>query len=144
NAFDIGQRIRFEFKIEPLELEVSQAVPIGLILNEAITNSIKYAFPGNKEGLINISLSNTSGNHYLLRIKDNGIGISDNVNSKNPDSLGMSLMAGLSKDLEGNFTIENDNGTLIKITFIHDTSVKRPGMLQWQVPWEHNDSSQAG
>ena len=138
NAFDIGQRIRFEFNIEPLELEVSQAVPLGLILNEAITNSIKHAFPENKNGLIIISLSNTSANHYILCIKDNGTGISDYVISKHPDSLGMSLMAGLSKDLEGNFSIKNDNGTLIKISFIHDTNIKRPGMLQWQVPWQQN------
>ena len=144
NAFDIGQRIRFEFDIEPLELEVSQAVPLGLILNEAITNSIKYAFPENKDGLINITLSNTSVSHYLLIIKDNGTGISDHVNSKNPDSLGMSLMAGLSTDLEGNFSIENDNGTLIKISFIHDTNMKRPGLLQWQVPWQQAEPTPVG
>ena len=45
DSFNTGQRIRFEFDIEPLEMDVSQAVPLGLILNEAITNSIKYAFP---------------------------------------------------------------------------------------------------
>ena len=45
DSFNTGQRIRFEFDVEPLELDVSQAVPLGLILNEAITNSIKYAFP---------------------------------------------------------------------------------------------------
>ncbi|HLA59015.1 MAG TPA: histidine kinase dimerization/phosphoacceptor domain -containing protein [Puia sp.] len=138
NAFDIGQRIRFEFNIEPLELEVSQAIPLGLILNEAITNSIKYAFPDNKNGLIIISLSNTSANRYMLCIRDNGTGISDYVNSKHSDSLGMSLMAGLSKDLEGNFSIKNDNGTLIKISFIHDMKIKRPGMLKWQVPWQQD------
>ena len=45
DSFNTGQRIRFEFDIAPLELDVSQAVPVGLILNEAVTNSIKYAFP---------------------------------------------------------------------------------------------------
>ena len=48
---------------------------------------------------------------------------------KKPGSLGMSLMAGLSEDLDGNFSIENNNGTTIKISFVHDLSVKRPDPL---------------
>ena len=129
DSFDTGQRIRFELNIEPLQLDVSQAVPIGLILNEAITNSIKYAFPDDKEGLITISLSNTNLNDYLLTISDNGIGMPVQVKDKKLGSLGMSLMAGLSEDLDGTFSIENNNGTLIKVSFIHDISVRRPDTL---------------
>jgi two-component sensor histidine kinase len=66
DSFNIGQRIRFEFAIEPLEMDVGQAVPLGLILNEAITNAIKYAFPNDRSGVVSISLSNTSPNHHLL------------------------------------------------------------------------------
>src|SRR5450755_1598659 len=72
DSFDTGQRVRFELNIEPLEMDVSQAVPLGLILNEAITNSLKYAFPSDMDGMINISLSGTTTNHYLLSISDNG------------------------------------------------------------------------
>ena len=129
DSFDIGQRLRFEFNITPLELDVSQAVPVGLILNEAITNSIKYAFPNDRDGLITISLSNTSSNHYLLTISDNGIGMPAHFSGKKPGSLGMSLMAGLAEDLEGNFTIENDKGTAIKISFVHDINIKRSDPL---------------
>jgi two-component system, sensor histidine kinase PdtaS len=126
DSFDTGQRVRFELNIEPLEMDVSQAVPLGLILNEAITNSLKYAFPSDMDGMINISLSRTTTNHYLLSISDNGVGMPDHFTGKKPGSLGMSLMAGLSEDLDGNFTVENNNGTVIKISFIHDLSVKRP------------------
>jgi two-component sensor histidine kinase len=125
DSFDTGQRIRFEYDIEPLELDVSQAVPLGLILNEAITNSIKYAFPGGRNGVIAISLSPTAPDHYLLSISDNGIGMPPGFNNKKPGSLGMSLMAGLSEDLDGHFAIENNNGTTINISFVHDLSVKR-------------------
>jgi two-component system, sensor histidine kinase PdtaS len=128
-SFNTGSRIHFEFNIEPLELDVSHSVPLGLILNEAITNSIKYAFPNGKDGLINISLSNTSPNNYLLSITDNGIGMPFQFSNKKPGSLGMSLMAGLSEDLDGKFTIENNNGTTIKISFVHDIAVKRPDIL---------------
>ncbi|MBC7947420.1 MAG: tetratricopeptide repeat protein, partial [Chitinophagaceae bacterium] len=123
DSFNTGQRLRFEFNTDPLELDVSQAVPLGLILNEAITNSIKYAFPDNNSGVISISLSNTSPGHHLLSISDNGIGIPTDL--KKAGSLGMSLMKGLSEDLDGHFSIENNNGTVINISFVRDMSVKR-------------------
>jgi two-component sensor histidine kinase/tetratricopeptide (TPR) repeat protein len=126
DSFNMGQRIRFELAIEPLEMDVSQAVPLGLILNEAITNSIKYAFPNDEEGVIKITLSNTSRTQYLLEISDDGIGIPYHLKNKKTGSLGMSLMAGLSEDLDGSFSIENNNGTVIRILFVHDMGVKRP------------------
>ncbi len=125
DSFGTRQRIRFEYDIEPIILDVSQAVPLGLILNEAITNSIKYAFPGNNDGIISISLSDTGNEHYQLQISDNGIGILPRISNKKPGSLGMSLIEGLTEDLEGNFLIENNNGTTIKISFPHDHDVKR-------------------
>jgi two-component sensor histidine kinase len=122
DSFNTGQRIIFEVNIEPLQMDVSQAVPLGLILNEAITNSIKYAFPGNRKGLIFISLSNTSPDHYLLTISDNGIGMP--ADARKTGSLGMSLMKGLSEDLDGEFSIENNNGTTIKVSFVNDAGIK--------------------
>ncbi len=129
DSFNTGQRIRFEYNIDPLEMDVSQAIPLGLILNEAITNSIKYAFPGDKEGIIAISLTNSGLHDYLLIISDNGIGMPVHFKDKKPGSLGMSLMDGLSEDLDGAFSIENNNGTVIKISFVHDVNVKRPDTL---------------
>ena len=116
DSFDTGQRIHFDLNIEPTEMDVSQAVPIGLILNEAITNSLKYAFPGGRAGLIFISLSHTDATHRVLMVSDDGIGISPQLGSKK-GSLGMSLMNGLSEDLEGSFSIESVNGTTVKISF---------------------------
>jgi two-component system, sensor histidine kinase PdtaS len=127
DSYDTGQRIRFNLNIEPLEMDVSQAIPLGLILNEAITNSIKYAFPDNRNGLISVSLEKNTDNRYLLTIADNGIGMPPGFDNKKPGSLGISLMKGLSEDLDGSSSIENDNGTTIKISFLHD--VKRPSLL---------------
>ncbi|HKC37646.1 MAG TPA: sensor histidine kinase, partial [Chitinophagaceae bacterium] len=129
DSFNNGQRIRFELNVEPLELDVSQAVPLGLILNEAITNSIKYAFPNEMEGVVTISLSNTGLHNYLLMISDNGIGMPIQLKDKKQGSLGMSLMAGLSEDLDGTFSMENNKGTTIKISFVHDLAVKKPNSL---------------
>jgi len=123
DTYSVGQRIRFEFNLDPLALDVSQAIPLGLILNEAITNSIKYAFPGNRKGLIEIALSQQVGHKYILSIQDNGIGLPSEFHVKKSGSLGMSLMSGLSGDLDGTFTVENNQGTLIKIIFIREIPV---------------------
>jgi two-component sensor histidine kinase len=125
DSFVIGQHVRFEFNIEPLELDVAQAIPLGLILNEAITNAIKYAFPDNRQGVISISLSNMTSNLFLLSISDNGIGMPVHFDNSKPGSLGMSLMSGLSEDLDGTFAIESDKGTTIKISFVHVLSHNR-------------------
>jgi two-component system, sensor histidine kinase PdtaS len=124
DSFDTAQRIRFKYDIEPLEMDVSQAVPLGLILNEAITNSLKYAYPEGRMGTISISLSSTAPQHYLLVISDDGIGIATDLKTKK-GSLGMSLMQGLSGDLDGEFSLENGHGTTIRIVFTQDKIVKR-------------------
>jgi two-component sensor histidine kinase len=116
-SFSLGQRIRFEVKVDPLELDVAHAVPLGLILNEAITNSIKYAFPEDRTGMIYITLETKAENEYLLTISDNGIGFDLNLSSTKTNSFGMSLIKGLTDDLDGKLTIENNNGTILKIEF---------------------------
>ena len=123
-CFSTGQRIRFELDVEKLEMDVGQAVPLGLILNEAITNSIKYAFPGDRDGVISISLTTSIPDHCILNISDNGIGMPPHFNAKKSGSLGMSLIAGLSEDLDGSFSIESNNGTTLRIIFVHNRGVK--------------------
>ncbi len=85
DSFNTGQRIRFEYSIDPLEMDVSQAVPLGLILNEAITNSIKYAFPDGRDGVISISLSNTGSSIITyLAFQITGLGCLLILQLKNP------------------------------------------------------------
>jgi two-component sensor histidine kinase/tetratricopeptide (TPR) repeat protein len=117
DSFSLGQRIRFEIKIDPLELDVAQAIPLGLILNEAITNSIKYAFPNERTGMIYVTLESTAKNNYLLTISDNGVGTETDFTDIKANSFGMILIKGLSDDLEAKFTMENNNGTILKIEF---------------------------
>lgn len=129
SSFNTGQRIRFELDTEPIEMDVQQAVPLGLILNEAITNSIKYAFPDGRPGIISISLSHTDTHQCLLTISDNGIGIPPSFNDKKPGSLGMSLMEGLSESLDAKFSIRDNNGTTIKISFVHEPAIRKPAVM---------------
>lgn len=117
DSFEIRNSIRFILNIDSFTLPLSHSIPIGLIFNEAVTNAIKYAFPNQKHGIINISLKTTDHQNYTLIIKDNGIGLPDDFDPYNNPSLGIKLMHGLAADIEGQFLITNENGTKITLKF---------------------------
>jgi two-component sensor histidine kinase len=116
-SFDTDKRIEFTLDVDKVELDVAQAVPLGLILNEAISNAIKYAFPDKKRGNVCISLKNKDDKKCLLTIADNGIGLPLNFDLDNSESLGMSLMKGLSDQIDGCFSVQTHNGCIIQTQF---------------------------
>lgn len=120
DCFDTSQNILFDLQVADIKMDVSQAVPLGLILNEAITNSIKYAFPGKRDGAISIKLEKHAGGRTLLTIADNGVGLPPDFDHLQCSSLGMSLMQGLTEDLGGRFSIRNRAGASISIAFDHE------------------------
>ncbi|MBF4507309.1 sensor histidine kinase [Flavobacterium sp. JLP] len=120
DSFEIGNEIRFILDIDSFNLPLSHSIPIGLIFNEAVTNAIKYAFPNNENGIINISLKTTDNHNYTLIIQDNGIGLPDDFDPYNNPSLGVKLMHGLSADIDGKFLITNADGTKITLEFTFD------------------------
>jgi two-component system, sensor histidine kinase PdtaS len=110
--------ISFDFRIDPVVFDISLAIPLGLIINEAITNAIKYAFPNDRSGKVSVSLHATAGENYMLIIVDNGIGLS----SSNPPpgckgSLGLDLIRGLTDQVQGEVQIEGHDGTRVTIIF---------------------------
>lgn len=126
-SYAIRENIGFSLQIENIELNHASAITLGLILNEAITNSIKYAFSETQDGIITISLSHISDSQLLLSITDNGRGLPADFDTKIGASMGMELLQGLTADLGGSFSIETKNGTHIKIIF--DYTPIRPGSL---------------
>lgn len=129
DSFDLGTRIIFEKQIDELALDVSQAVPLGLIINEAITNSIKYAYPDQAAGLIRILLVRFNEHQNILQIKDNGPGLKKGFDPNKIDSLGMNLMKGLSKQLGGTFEMTEDEGVQISIIFKTEVFVATSAIL---------------
>lgn len=117
DSFSRNKSMIMDVKVSPVKLDVSQAVPLGLILNEAISNSIKYAFKENPNGRINILLEPVGDDMYLLCVADNGPGLPEGFDPFNTSSLGMSLMQGLSQQLDGYFLLENKNGLKVCVTF---------------------------
>jgi two-component sensor histidine kinase len=113
---ETDNRLQFEKKVEGIYLDVSQAVPLGLILNEAITNAIKYAYPGREYGLISVSLIKAAEN-ITLTVADQGSGLPPGFIPENATTLGLNLIKGLSKQLSGQLTIKNESGLTLSITF---------------------------
>jgi two-component sensor histidine kinase len=116
DSFGSPANISIQLQLEKVKLNLSQAIPLGLIVNEAITNSFKYAFPNKCAGKITIELKQTD-NHIRLIIADNGIGMRLAGNDNLPKSLGLDLMRGLTSELQGRIRIENDKGTRINLFF---------------------------
>jgi len=117
DTFHVNQRIKFEFDVPEIELDIVQAMPLGLIINEAITNIIKYAFPNNAEGKVVISLSDLNTGFYHFSIEDNGIGLSEPYQDDNATSLGITLIKGLGTQLGGEVSITSGEGVKISLQF---------------------------
>ena len=125
-CFDTTNRLNFQREVEDIQLDVNQAVPFGLILNEAITNSIKYAFPNSRPGLIKIILRQIKEYEYLLVIADNGVGLPRDFNIDANNSMGITLIKGLCRQLNGTLEIQNQDGLTLKIVFRTD-EILAPG-----------------
>ncbi len=107
--------IKFNINIKDILLDISTAIPCGLIINELVSNSLKYAFPKGK-GEISISFSYKNQVNTLC-VKDNGIGISGKVDPEDSPTLGLLLVNSLTKQLDGTLKLEKVKGTSFKITF---------------------------
>jgi two-component sensor histidine kinase len=116
-SFAINGRLSIATDIDSIDLDVSKAISVGLILNEAITNAMKYAFPSNRQGHITISLKTIYAESVLLKISDNGVGLPSELNELAPKSLGMKLMYGLSREIGGQLSITGTSGTEISLKF---------------------------
>lgn len=110
-------KIHTEINVENIELNINTAIPLSLIINEIITNCYKHAFTGKEKGNIEINLTKSDSEKYILKIRDNGNGLQENFDPKKLQSVGFDLIQGLTKQLEGNFNFGSENGTTIIIQF---------------------------
>jgi two-component sensor histidine kinase len=115
-SFDNPEGIRWQVDIQPLRVGLRQAVPIALIVNESVTNSLKHAFPAGRHGVIAVRFRHEEG-QVFLSISDNGVGLGRSVEEAASESLGIGLMEGLGRELRGNIQIRSDNGTMVSVRF---------------------------
>jgi two-component sensor histidine kinase/HAMP domain-containing protein len=110
-------KIRLEQDIKDIYLGIETAIPCGLIINELVTNSLKYAFPEGREGTIRINMSRTDEDEIELILSDNGIGIPDDLDIRQTKTLGLQLVTTLSEhQLQGRIELDRTKGTEYRIT----------------------------
>lgn len=109
-------KLNFYLDIDPYWLDVDTAIPCGLIINELVSNSIKYAFPDPQAGTIRVKFYLSNG-QYVLTVSDDGIGLPLDFNLNTLDTLGLQLVINLTEQLEGNIEVRSNPGTLFTLTF---------------------------
>jgi two-component sensor histidine kinase len=110
-------KVRFVYDIEDVFLPMDTGIPCGLILNELITNSFKYAFKDREEGVISIKLSVIEDGKFLYEIGDNGVGIDKSFDIENAKSLGLKIVNKLVQQIEGSVECDLSDGTKFIIKF---------------------------
>jgi two-component sensor histidine kinase len=115
--YTLSSPVCFKLQVEEIELDVTQAVPLGLVINEALTNALKYAFPEGRTGTVKVGLIRSAKSAYRLTIADDGVGLSEGFDPATSGTLGMILMQGLSEQLGGRLTISSRSGLTIALLF---------------------------
>jgi two-component sensor histidine kinase len=114
DSFHLDGDIRFETAIEEVKMDAGSAISLGLIINEAITNAIQHAFPSGC-GIVRISVS-IQNEQLVLEVSDNGIGLSEKYRLAGVNSLGMRLIRGLARELDGKVALESsERGTRLVV-----------------------------
>lgn len=110
------QGVDLNLDLDEVQINIETAIPLGLIINELVSNSLKYAFKGVDDGKIDLSLKEyTEG--YQLIVKDNGAGLPPALDLDNPKTLGLQLVQSLVGQLDGKLEVFNADGVSFKITF---------------------------
>jgi PAS domain S-box-containing protein len=113
----LGSPITVVTSAENIFLNIETAIPCGLIVNELVTNALKYAFPPRAEGEISVRIAPGGSSRYVLTVRDNGIGLPEHVSVEGTKSLGLHLVSILAAQLEGAVETSRREGTMFTVTF---------------------------
>lgn len=109
-------KIELKMDLEDIMIDINTSIPLGLIINELVTNAMKHAFPGDMNGEINISF-HKDGENLTLRVADNGVGFPEDLDYQNTSSLGLQLVNNLSDQIDAEVKMTSQDGTAFQITF---------------------------
>lgn len=117
NQLTIGNQtgVAIALEGEPLALSIDQAIPLGLILNELVTNSLKYAFPDGREGRVSISIGTAAPGSARIVVTDNGVGLPDDRSIEEASGLGFRIVRMLVEQLHGELEIETRHGLKVAV-----------------------------
>ncbi|MCX8160729.1 MAG: PAS domain S-box protein [Candidatus Saccharicenans sp.] len=112
-----GREIRIEKKLDEVQVDLSMAHPCGLIVSELVSNALKHAFNGRKEGIIRVSLEKINGRQVALTVSDDGTGLPENYDPNGSTSFGWQIIQDLVKQLNGTMSCKSANGTEVRVIF---------------------------
>jgi two-component sensor histidine kinase len=124
-----GHRVKLETRLDPVDVSIESALPIGLIVNELLTNAFKYAFPEGARGRILIRLEKQQGDRCLLVVRDNGVGLPASSTLDSEKSLGLYIVGLLVEQLEGTVDIIREKGTSFSIRFRNIMSLSQERLI---------------
>jgi len=110
-----GTGIMKVIEVDDIKPDIDTAIPLGLIINELVTNSVKYAFPDGT-GTVTVRIR-SHDDEVSLVVADDGVGLPEDIEPENTDTLGLSLVSILTAQLDGTLTIRRDHGTEFRISF---------------------------
>ncbi len=117
------KRVALTLAVEKVEVAIDVAVPCGLILNELISNALKHAFPGDRQGEIQVWLHRAPPGELVLGVADNGVGLPPGFEWEHSDSLGLRTVLTLVRQLNGQVTFGGPPGTRCQIRLNHETAL---------------------
>jgi two-component sensor histidine kinase len=101
----------------PLEVGLDVAVPLGLLLNELVTNCLKHAFPDGRRGTVLVRVERVDGDHARLTVSDDGVGLPPALDRTSQRTLGLKLVSALSDQLRASFTLGERDGAVATLAF---------------------------
>ena len=110
-------RVKSRIEVGDVFLDINRAIPCGLIINELVSNALKYAFPDGKKGEITVKMKVDENDKYTLVVKDTGIGFPQDLDFRHTETLGMQLVTDLTAQLDGSVELKREKGTEFKIVF---------------------------
>jgi len=109
--------LKLAFDLDEVFLDLDTSIPCGLILNELISNALKYAFTDRENGTLTVTLKKLEGGKIQLVVSDNGKGFPEHINWKDTESLGLQLVVTLAGQIRGDIQLESKKGTTFTIVF---------------------------
>jgi two-component sensor histidine kinase len=125
-SFDCQGTVRAQLHVAPARLDIALATPLGLILNEAITNALKHAFPPGRTGTLTVALRPLEAPRWELRIADDGVGLPPGAERRRHESLGLAMIEGLSKQIGGALQLAPAGGGGVQLTLQFTAARKAP------------------
>jgi len=112
-----SSRIQLRIEAEEVHLNINTAIPCGLIVNELVSNALKHAFPEGRSGSLDLDLRRVTGDGYVLRVRDDGVGFPEKLDFRKTETLGMQIVSTLVDQIEGRLALERRRGTGFTLEF---------------------------